>query len=293
MKDHIKEGFTHGGVFHADDVFATALLQIWNPDIRISRGFVVPEKFNGIVYDIGGGKYDHHQKNGRVRDNGVPYAAFGLLWEEIGRDLLSGDDVEKFDEDFVQPIDLSDNTGKENMISQIISDRLPTWQEESVQIEEAFWKAVEFARDILEQRFRQIRAERDAYEAVYQQALQCDEAILYLEQALPWKEALQKCGREILYVIYPSKRGGFNIQAVPDREDKNRLRHPFPHAWRGAGPQELQKMTGIKELTFCHISGFLSAAETLEGAYGVARLAIQADHSESRPDMGDKLWNSK
>ena len=36
-------GFTHAGKFHADDVFATALLQILRPDIRITRGFVVPE----------------------------------------------------------------------------------------------------------------------------------------------------------------------------------------------------------------------------------------------------------
>ena len=38
-------GFTHAGKFHADDVFATALLQIVRPDIKITRGFVVPDEF--------------------------------------------------------------------------------------------------------------------------------------------------------------------------------------------------------------------------------------------------------
>ena len=42
-------GFTHAGKFHADDVFATALLQILRPDIKITRGFVVPDDFDGIV----------------------------------------------------------------------------------------------------------------------------------------------------------------------------------------------------------------------------------------------------
>ena len=55
-------GFTHAGKFHADDVFATALLQIVRPDIRITRGFVVPDDFDGIVYDIGFGIFDHHQE---------------------------------------------------------------------------------------------------------------------------------------------------------------------------------------------------------------------------------------
>ena len=59
-------GFTHAGKFHADDVFATALLQIIRPDIRITRGFVVPDDFDGIVYDIGFGMFDHHQEAPRV-----------------------------------------------------------------------------------------------------------------------------------------------------------------------------------------------------------------------------------
>ena len=67
-------GFTHAGKFHADDVFATALLQIIRPDIRITRGFVVPDDFDGIVYDIGFGMFDHHQEPREYRANGIPYA---------------------------------------------------------------------------------------------------------------------------------------------------------------------------------------------------------------------------
>ena len=74
------KGFTHGGKFHADDVFSTALLQIVRPDIQVTRGFVVPDDFDGIVYDVGGGMFDHHQEPRETRPNGVPYAAFGLLW---------------------------------------------------------------------------------------------------------------------------------------------------------------------------------------------------------------------
>ena len=81
MNIGFKRAFTHGGVFHADDVFATALLLYIKPDLEICRGYQVPEDFDGLVYDIGFGKYDHHQENRRVRKNGVPYAAFGLLWK--------------------------------------------------------------------------------------------------------------------------------------------------------------------------------------------------------------------
>lgn len=50
------KGFTHAGRFHADDVFAAALLRLCNPNIRIQRGFSVPEGYDGIVFDIGDGR---------------------------------------------------------------------------------------------------------------------------------------------------------------------------------------------------------------------------------------------
>ncbi len=83
--------FTHGGEFHADDVFSRAALLLYlNPEIVITRGNRVPENFAGIVFDIGRGRYDHHQKDSRVRENGVPYAAFRTAVEELGGAILGG-----------------------------------------------------------------------------------------------------------------------------------------------------------------------------------------------------------
>lgn len=58
--------FTHGGKFHADDVFSSALLLYINPEISITRGNSVPDDFTGIVFDIGRGEFDHHQKDSRI-----------------------------------------------------------------------------------------------------------------------------------------------------------------------------------------------------------------------------------
>ena len=37
--------YTHGGKFHADDVFATALLQMLRPDVTVRRVMKLPEGF--------------------------------------------------------------------------------------------------------------------------------------------------------------------------------------------------------------------------------------------------------
>ena len=108
------KGFTHGGKFHADDVFATALLMIVRPDIKVTRGFVVPDGFDGIVYDVGCGMFDHHQEPRESRPNGVPYAAFGLLWRLLGAQLVGEHQARLLDENFIQPLDLNDNTGEQN-----------------------------------------------------------------------------------------------------------------------------------------------------------------------------------
>ena len=120
--------FTHGGKFHADDVFSYALLRMIHPGLLVRRGNEVPQDFTGIVFDIGGGAFDHHGNDEKKRENGVPYAAFGLLWQQLGTAVL-GDEkqAEKFDFRFVQPLDQNDNTGEPDEIASLIADFNPVW----------------------------------------------------------------------------------------------------------------------------------------------------------------------
>ena len=60
-----------------------------------------------------------------MRENGVPYAAFGLLWEDLGAEILGEELAEKFDEAFVQPLDNNDNTGEKNELATLIGNFNP------------------------------------------------------------------------------------------------------------------------------------------------------------------------
>ncbi len=108
---------THAGMYHADDVCATALLQtVFGHDVEIIRtnnlGDIIVED-DDIVFDIGGGRFDHHQEGSEVRENGIPYAAFGLLWKEFHFKLdICGWAAHRMDEDFIQYIDQTDNFGQ-------------------------------------------------------------------------------------------------------------------------------------------------------------------------------------
>ena len=160
-------GFTHAGKFHADDVFATALLQILRPDIKITRGFVVPDDFDGIVYDIGFGMFDHHQEPREYRANGVPYAAFGLLWRVLGPGLVGERQARLIDENFIQPLDLNDNTGEQNSLCDAIGFFNPVWDSKEDQ-DACFFKAVAVAKQILEHQIESANAVNRADEKVQQ-----------------------------------------------------------------------------------------------------------------------------
>ena len=120
----------------------------------------MPDDFTGIVFDIGRGEFDHHQKDSRIRENGVPYAAFGLLWEAVGADILGEELAVKFDESFVQPLDNNDNTGEKNELATLIGNFNPSWDYEGGS-DEAFFQAVSVAGMILENKFERYRAMRE------------------------------------------------------------------------------------------------------------------------------------
>ena len=149
VKDYeIAKYVTHAGKFHADEVFGTILLEKVFGDIDIIR---LPEvdAFNldgKLVFDIGGGEFDHHQMGGNgQRDNGIKYAAFGLLWKRFGIEILKKmgaenieDCYKMFDKNFVQFVDAGDNGQipfenidiKLETVSDIIEGFNPNWDED-------------------------------------------------------------------------------------------------------------------------------------------------------------------
>ena len=271
---------THGGKFHADDVFSAALLKIVRPGITIRRIFEVPDDFKGLVFDIGRGEFDHHQENAETRENGIPYAAFGLLWRELGVQVLlpgcspedAAAEAARFDEHFIQPLDEDDNTGCGNQLAGVIasfnpagdSDRLP---------DDCFAEAVAFADVILRKKIDGIFSTHRAKSLVEKALASETDRIVILPQFAPWKTVLVPSDAE--FIVYPSRRGGFDAQTVPESLDSKTAKCDFPLEWAGKEDGELQKLSGLKTLRFCHKGRFLISAGTQDDAFAACRLAMR------------------
>ena len=263
--------FTHGGKFHADDVFSTALLKILRPDIKVTRGFVVPDNFDGIVYDVGGAMFDHHTEPRETRPNGVPYAAFGLLWRVLGAGLVGEHQARLLDENFIQPLDLNDNTGEPNSLADAIGSFNPVWDSKD-DPDECFWRAVPFAQTVLENEIAAANAVNRADAAVQRAYKNARDGIVVLPGYMPWKNGLYKT--DALFVVYPSQRGGYSAQCVTDYRTR-RSKVPFPAAWAGKPEEELRRVSGLG-LRFCHPSRFLITADDRDQAVEACRRALRA-----------------
>lgn len=288
------KAFTHSGKFHADDVFSSALLLYLNPQITITRGNRVPEEYDGIVFDIGRGRYDHHQRDSRVRENGVPYAAFGLLWEELGGEILGETLAQRFDEEFVQPLDNNDNTGEKNELASLIGNFNPVWDEteaaDGVTEEErdrglsvGFLRAVQVAGMVLENKFARYRADARADEKInqvlaMQETQGGDARILVLPEFVPCQKQLKET--DIAFVIFPSNRGGYCIQPQKKPGSMN-YKCSFPKQWLGLENEELQKATGLASAGFCHKGGFLMTVG--DEADAIRACGISLEEYEQKP----------
>ena len=280
--------FTHSGKFHADDVFSSALLLYLNPEITITRGNKVPDDFDGIVFDIGRGRYDHHQKDSRIRENGIPYAAFGLLWEDLGCEILGDELAEKFDEAFVQPLDNNDNTGEKNELASLIGSFNPSWDENGG-TDEAFFRAVSVAGMILENKFARYlgneRADKRIEEVLETRDQTGDSRILVLPEFIPCQKRLSET--EVAFVIFPSNRGGYCIQPQKKEYSLN-YKCSFPSEWLGLENEELQKETGLSSATFCHKGGFLMSVGDLSDAIRACQISLDTFTEEiTLVNLGD------
>ena len=276
----------HPGIFHADDVMSIAILMAWK-----NLGYLgwVERRYpsenelhdeNVFVLDVGRDfdpsrlNFDHHQIDCPIMSNGKKHAACTMLWDFIANDVISkradDTDVEFVKEEvarlLLRPIAVIDNGQKEIdpevcSLSYIISSYNLNWDEErSVKAEaDAFEDAVLFAVKTL---LRAIKSaiSNDKARSIVNNASTCVEGTcLDLEKFAPWQDAItdRSDEAELLRVVFPSDRGGWNVQVVPVNPTSFTAKKPLHKEWLAVKP------VGC---TFVHAGLFIAAFETKEAA---------------------------
>ena len=297
-----KKIVTHNGSFHTDDVFACATLALYfdrqktSYKITRSRDQKVIDKAD-IVVDVGGihdvqsQRFDHHQPGGAgKRENGIPYASFGLVWKEYGPLLCKSQElVDDIDRRLVQPIDAIDNgiSISESIecglydygLHGIVSAYQCTWKEagQTKYQYKNFLSLVGFFKQVLDREIERSVHRLEMTELIreaYDQASRKDILeIPYPVSIGPLMQVLDE-HKEVKYIVARSNTN-WKAMALREKACSFESRKPFPKAWAGKRNKELQKITGVADALFCHNALWLGVAESKEGAWALAELGIK------------------
>ncbi len=286
----------HDGIFHADEVFALAALKKVHEVVEIVRSRdpkILAEV--DLRVDVGGkndpetGDFDHHQKGGAgSRENGIPYAGFGLVWKIFGPQVCGSQKVaDAVEKRLVQPIDAADcgkNLFKPEIegvvpmtLSLVINSFNLTWQEDPATAMAQFEKAIELAGVILEREIITAKAMVEAEEVVLNAISLAKENgkdyVVLGEKYVPWQEVLIPSS-DAKFVLFKAPTGEWRVQAVNTALGCFDLRKKPPEAWLGKRDQDLVAVTGVEDAMFCHIAGFMAGAKSFEGAEKLVEMAL-------------------
>ncbi|MCA9358995.1 MYG1 family protein [Candidatus Kaiserbacteria bacterium] len=287
---------THSGNFHPDEVFAIATLQLYlgkeNLEIiRTRDDSVIKEAVwvvdVGGVYDAVNNRFDHHQLGAPVRENGLPYSAFGLVWKHYG-EFVAGttEAAESVERQLVLPIDAGDNgvnlyTLNDMQLApaelfSVVSSYRPVWGSDE-SWDDAFMKAVAFAYDLLVRNIDQAKAalkQKEFVQSVYEQAL--NKSIIELPMSVN-RNAFVEYG-DVKVIVYPSASDEgerWKAEVIPKKYNSFENRVLFPLNWGGLRDEELAKVSGLSSAIFCHKACYLFAAWDREDVLKAAEYALQ------------------
>lgn len=297
---------THNGVFHADDLFACATLSLWfkkhNQPFKIVRTRN-PEKIKtaDIVFDVGGiydpklNRFDHHQPGGAGnRENGIPYAAFGLVWKHFGLELCDGNTEvhNMLDTKIAAPLDAIDN-GVDVVIpkfdgvmpyggEQPFLIFSPTWKEDESRTDEIFLELSKRVAEVIAREIKVAKTDNEGRRVLieaYEKAI--DKRMIEISIAIP-RYLFQKVLSifpEPLYLVYPSgTTTSWKVEAIPKTPTTLESRKKFPETWCALfdNQKNLTEVTGVADTLFCHRGGFLVTVKSKESALKLAKIALKA-----------------
>lgn len=254
---------THAGSYHADDVLATILINVLinddqdpfdmgNQFIYPTRCTGVPDNYQGFVYDIGGGKFDHHQPDAARRINGHKYSAIGLIWKAFGGGYVQkvlGTKESKIVtstfrsiDRYFQYIDLTDNVGLGEAFNNI-SASITAMSQCGVPFETTVNTCAPLLITFIKVEIENAKKMIEAAEL----ANACKEDFYVIPDGDPYIPAKVFYGTHIRFVLSRSNREGYNINAVPG----NKIEVPK------------DELSGC---TFLHEGKFMAVFDTKESA---------------------------
>ena len=224
----------HGGCFHGDDVACVALLKLVHKEVKVLRKFKVDDtETSDYVLDIGRVDkvtenqvfLDHHQGPELIDGTEIKHCAFSKLIERM---IDPSDKLFKkhLYNALVLPVAAQDN-GQNYAEFGLVPSPLTfvnamglSWKDDQKLTDQRFSEVADMAMVVIENIIKNAKDKVEAVTEVLEAANNEENGIVVLDRYLPWTDTVIEYNNgepKIKLVIYPSNRGGYNIQVVPKK----------------------------------------------------------------------------
>ena len=225
----------HGGCFHADDVACIALLKLVHNKVNIVRKFKVDIESEEADYVLDIGRVDkvsdtqvfldHHQGPEIIDSTQVKHCAFSKLVEH----MMDPDDAmfnKYFMNTLVLPIAAQDNGQNGSDFGlfpsplSFVNSMCLSWKDDQRLGDKRFSEVVDMAVVVIKNIIKNIEDKIEAIDEISAAIKKMEGCVLVLDRYLPWTDTIIEYNDgypKVQLVIYPSNRGGFNVQVVPKK----------------------------------------------------------------------------
>lgn len=273
---------THSGPFHADDVFAFAMLRVFlgrQLALVRTRDLAVIAAAD-IAIDVGGVfdperlRFDHHQ---RAYTGSLSSAGMVLNWLEatgkVPRELAAKLRIEWVD--YIDAVDTGRREPEDGVpglgaVLGAIGEQADSMADFNVRYLEAV-AVCEAVIAGVQAGLRKTEQAREAVHAAMDRALADGSRILSFDRHCKWKRAyFERGGAEhpTDYILFPDDTS-WRLVAIPPERDSFAQKRPLPASWAGLVDAELSAAVGVQGAKFCHKNRFIAVFAT-QGAIQAA-----------------------
>lgn len=270
---------THSRQFHTDEIMAIMLLKTYffkdSPTIIRTRDQSVISEYqkdeNVFVIDVGFShdesmkNFDHHQNTfSETWPDGTPLSSCGLIWKWLRKNKylhqkMNDVMMDTIENEIIKKVDALDNGCGFWAEGIILSQFNRNHHDDSV-IDKQFQRALFTAFSIYENSVyhlkSKIRDKKDIYKAI-ENSKQYKHTVVFKSKLNDGVNIVAD-ETDANWIIIPRTNNSWKIIAAPKSSKETfSIKKTFPKEWAGLSDIELQNVSGIPNLVFCHKNLFM------------------------------------
>lgn len=292
--------YTHNRTFHSDELVAIMLLIKYyiggNKQYQIIRtrdkDILEKAKYDNksFVIDVGFDynpenlNFDHHQNNSNLFwDDGTSLSSCGLIWKWLRDNKylhqhMNNKTMDLIEDNLIKKVDEHDNGNDYWPVSEVLCGFNRKSSDDNV-INKQFEKALKITQQYFDNFLYDLKgmiSDEKSSDKAIKQSEYLEDIVISDNGIKTGPIFISKHTNKKLF-ISPRTSNSWIIRAIPINPKEKKYRVYMPETWRGLSEEELNNISGLENLIFCHKSGYMCMMNgSKEDAINIAKKILES-----------------